>query len=93
MLDLNQTVETLIKTGAEVANVSNELQRVREHESIQTVEGVTYIRRGGALIPPQNFPSTMRAFAGLDSILAYRRYIKEHFQNPAMLFWVGDGRQ
>ncbi len=42
------------------------------------------------MIPPQNFPSTMRAFAGLDSILAYRRYIKEHFQNPAMLFWVGD---
>ena len=90
MLDLNQTVETLINTGEELSDVRNELQHVKNLETVEVIEGATYIRRGGTLVPPQSFPAVIRTFAGLDSILAYRRYILKHFNEPDMLYWVED---
>ena len=92
MLELNQTVETLINTGQELAETKSELERVQERENIETVEGVTYIRKDGVLSPPQSYPKVIRTFAGLDAILAYRRYINDHFDSPDMLYWVEDGR-
>ena len=64
-------------------------QLAKEFEHVEKVEGVTYIRREGELLRPELYPSICQGFAGLDAILAYRRYINEFFDSPDMLYGVG----
>ena len=93
MVDLNETVQSLIEAGRREAKAeyrANENQfQLANFETIEQVGENTFIRRGGRLIAPDRFPAKL-ALAGLDSILAYRRYLIGNYDMPDMLMEVSE---
>lgn len=93
MLDLNDSLQTLLDAGHDLAKAECEAEKAKDraanYETLEEIDGRVFIRRDGRLHAPDRYPG-MTSLSGLDSLLAYRRYVGANFGAPDMLLGISD---